>query len=327
MIEGINFSGEPLYLNSTAGPIKPDSAGITDAHSHLWIYYIPGAASDNPILDNYPAIVAELTEYHLAGGGTIIDCQPGGCGRDGRKLSELTSLSAVNIIASTGFHLKRYYPQDFWLFSAEMEKAADYFTSEIQLGLEETVNQEIPVKAGLIKIACEEKLQESPIQLLEAAASASLKTGAAIEIHTEKGSEADKIIDLFLDFGLTPQDLVLCHVDKKPDFGLHTYLAQMGVLLEYDTFFRPKYFPEENVWPLLFKMVENGYAENIAVATDMADTRMWKWSGSEVGMTGLMTIIIPRLISSGIGQSTIRSLVGANIAKKLARFPGDAPVH
>ena len=64
---------------------------------------------------------------------------------------------------------------------------------------------------------------------------------------------------------------MLCHIDKRPDVGLHRDLAAAGVLLEYDTFFRPKYDPERNVWPLVERMLADGYAASIAIGTDLAD--------------------------------------------------------
>jgi hypothetical protein len=47
----------------------------------------------------------------------------------------------------------------------------------------------------------------------------------------------------------------MCHVDKRPDVGLHRELARAGVLLGYDTFGRPKYNPDQGVWQLIPALV------------------------------------------------------------------------
>ena len=70
------------------------------------------------------------------------------------------------------------------------------------------------------------------------------EAGAAIQVHTERGAQMDRIVDMLVGFGIAPDRLVLCHVDKRADFGLHRDLAQRNVLLEYDTFYRDKYQPE-----------------------------------------------------------------------------------
>ena len=107
-------------------------------------------------------------------------------------------------------------------------------------------------------------------------------------------------------------------MDKAPDFGLHRALAQAGVLLEYDTFYRPKYSPERGVWPLIEQMVAAGYAGSVALATDMAEASLWRCFGGGPGLAGLLTLIRPRLENMGLSPSAIQKLFGGNIARRLA---------
>jgi phosphotriesterase-related protein len=100
------------------GWVGPAELGITDAHNHIWIEPVPGVPPGFPRLDDQAAILEELRDYRQAGGGSIVDCQPSGCGRNGHKLLELSRASGVHVIASTGFHRRQYYPPDFWLFQA-----------------------------------------------------------------------------------------------------------------------------------------------------------------------------------------------------------------
>jgi 5-phospho-D-xylono-1,4-lactonase len=304
---------------SVTGPIDVNMAGITDAHNHVWIESVLGALYRGPVLNNRDAIIHEIKKFHQAGGQTIVDCQPGGCGRNGWKLLELSKTSKVNIIASTGFHLQRYYPVEFWIFRSSVDKAYIFFLDELTKGLMETQISSEPVKAGIIKIAFEEKLEKSPLLLVQAAVYASLETGAALEVHIETGSNIEKIVNTLFDYGISANKLVLCHIDKIVDFGLHSTLAQEGILLEYDTFFRKKYFPDENVWPLLISMVEAGYSSQICLATDMADSDMWMGRGGSPGLIGFMDKIIPRLVSLGIDNSIINQLTGFNIANCIGR--------
>ena len=303
---------------SVNGPMAADKLGVVDAHSHVWIEQVPGANLDGLILDDAEAITAELNDYRLAGGGAIIDCQPGGCGRNGRMLRQISRRSGVHIIACTGFHLRRYYPAnaDLWQMPAGAAYAA--FMDEVQQGLIETRQEEQPVYPGFIKIAAEATWHDSPEALFRAVAAACRTSGLAIEMHTEKGADAEALLDFFLSQNVPPERLIFCHMDKRPDFGLQRDLASAGVMLEYDTFVRPKYSPQENVWPLLEQMVKEGFANNIALATDMALTNMWRRLGGEPGPVAFLSQVKFELEERGFDLSVIQKLMGGNIANRLA---------
>jgi phosphotriesterase-related protein len=317
--EAARGNGAQSKVMTVRGWVDPIELGITDAHNHIWIEPVPGVPAGLPRLDDQTAILEELLDYRQAGGGSIVDCQPGGCGRNGHKLLELSKASGVHVIASTGFHRRRYYPPDYWLFQASAVQACDLFVTAIENSLVEASEAAENMRAGLIKIACEAQLEDTPPALLDAAAEASRLTGATIAIHTEKGSQAERILEYFQKRGVDPQRLVICHIDKRPDPGLHKELAQAGALLEYDTFFRPKYEPEKNVWPMLEKLIHNGLATSIALATDMAEAELWSRLGKGPGLTGFVTQIRSRLVRLGLPEQTIHRLTGGNIADRLAR--------
>ena len=301
-------------ISTVTGPLDPSAAGVTDAHQHIWIAPPAGSATGVPALCDRAAITAGLVSYRAAGGGSLLDCQPGGCGRDGRMLLTLSRASETHIVACTGFHLPRYYPPDYWLWRASAEAARAYFVGEITVGLAETRDTELTVRAGFIKIACTSRLDETPAALWMAAATASRETGAALLVHTDAGAGAEQIAGRLLSEGVDAGRLVLCHVDKRPDIGLHRELAQAGVLLEYDTFYRPKYQPERHVWPLLERMVADDLAGQVAIGTDMADSATWR----EYGPARLPGEIVPRLRALGCDPPTVRRLTGENIAHSLS---------
>ncbi len=87
---------QPHLVNTVLGPLSHLVFGITDAHNHVWIDPIDGAAKGSPVLNDQEMITRELGEYIKAGGKTILDCQPGGCGRDANLLMDLSITSGVN---------------------------------------------------------------------------------------------------------------------------------------------------------------------------------------------------------------------------------------
>jgi phosphotriesterase-related protein len=310
---------KPMIMTVT-GPVPPEALGITDGHTHTWIEPVAGTRPGLPVLNDQPAITAELIEFRESGGGSLVDCQPGGCGRNGTVMSELSQASGVRIVGCTGFHRRQYYPADAWIYrpTTGLDDAKDYFVEEITVAMRETQHSARLVRAGFIKIACEADINQVPAHLIEAAAQAGVETGVAIEVHTEKGADAEKIAQRFEGHGLPLSRLILCHIDKRPDFALHAELAQAGVTLEYDTFYRAKYQPEQNVWPLLEQMVAAGLASQVIIATDMAEAAMWRRLGGEPGQTAFTSQILPRLQSLGIDAVTIQQLLGKNIARLLA---------
>ena len=310
----------PNMVMTVTGPVAPAEMGITDAHTHVWIEAIPGTVPGLPQLTDQQNIVAELVDYRNSGGKTLVDCQPGGCGRNGRIMQELSDRSGVQIVACTGFHLKKYYRPGYWLYRPEVtvDEVQAYFAGEISQGLEETRQLRQPVLAGFIKIAAEADINDTPAGLIEAAALAARQTGVAIEVHTEKGSDAEKIATRFQQHGLPFSRLILCHMDKRPDLGLHQELAQAGIVLEYDTFYRVKYRPDQNVWPLLESMVASGLEQQIVLATDMAEAALWARLGGGLGQTAFINQIMSRLQAIGFISETVMRLMGGNIANRLA---------
>ncbi len=306
------------YISTVTGNIPWQQLGITDAHNHVWIDLVPGTNPNTPVLNDFVKAIHELKSYKLEGGKTILDCQPGGCGRNGKMLARLSLVTGVTIVSATGFHRPVYYPPDFWLFSADEERITRWFIDEIVTGETETHDLESPVHAGFIKIACESTLSKTYQPALRAAAQAVCETGKCISIHTEKGQSASEILDYFTRSGVEPRRIVLCHMDKLPDAGLHRELAQAGVALEYDTFFRSKYEPETYLWPLITAMVESGFDDHLCLATDMAESDYWSSYNNGPGLVSLPSLIKNRLIDMGFSTDTIDKLTGKNISRILA---------
>ena len=314
----MNKLAQPHLVNTVLGPLSHLVFGITDAHNHLWISPVNGKVAGNPVLDKKAEISKELAEYAVAGGATILDCQPGGCGRDANILAELSAASGVNIVACTGFHRRKYYPELYPLWNRSARDWTDYLVGELVYGVNETKNQKNQIKAGFIKIAMEAEWALNPQSALEGAADAARVTGAAIEIHTEKGLLAEEVVEYFMKNGIQSHQIILCHMDKRMDPGLHTELANEGILLEYDTFFRQKYSPEDNLWTLIEQMLKAGLSYRMAFATDMAEAEFYHNIGGGPGLASLPGIIRQRLTRMNIPELNIQQMLGENIARRLA---------
>ncbi|MBN1965249.1 MAG: hypothetical protein JW910_11430 [Anaerolineae bacterium] len=304
-----------MKFQTVTGPIPVGDVALADGHAHLWIQPDDGVSPEARLeLNRYDAIRAELDDFRAAGGTTLVDCQPGGTGRDANMLVKLARATGLHVTATTGFHLQKYYPPGSWLWSASAEEAAAFFVEELMVGMRET---EGDIRATTIKVGYDGEIDGQARVLLEAAAEASRQTGALILFHTERGRNVEALLPFFSDRGVSPRRLYLCHVDKRPDAGLHRELAQAGVLLGYDTFVRPQYEPERGAWSLVKALVAGGLDEHIAVCLDLAIAAMWRHYGGQPGMLFLPEQIVPRLYAEGISESTVQKLTGTNIARRL----------
>jgi phosphotriesterase-related protein len=306
-----------MKLQTVTGPVPLENIKIADGHGHVWISPPTGVGPEWRLpLEDAKAIEAELKDFRSAGGDTIIDCQPGGCGRDARMLAKLSEATQIYITTTTGFHLQRYYPPDDWLWQASEEEAAAYFVEEIATGTRETDGA---VPATTIKVGYAGKIKDQYRVLFEAAAEAAKQTGAALLFHTEEGQNVEALPTFFEDRGVAGDRLYLCHMDKRPDVGLHRELAQAGILLGYDTFVRTKYKPEQQVWPLLKAMVSQGLGSQVALGLDLARASFWRNFGGQPGLVYLVDQLIPRLRQEGISDEVITGLTGQNVVRRLAR--------
>jgi phosphotriesterase-related protein len=311
----------PQHILTVLGAVPATLAGPIDAHGHIWIEPEPGVEPGGPVLRDLYRSLSELRAYGAAGGVALVDCQPGGAGRDGRKLAWLSRTSGVPIVACTGFHRRRYHPAASELWARSEDELTAYFLRELDpaFGLAECRDHPQPVAAGFLKVAIEATLEASPLVALAAAAQAAAHSGAAVQIHTEQGAQAEAVVAFFLERGVAPGQLLICHIDKRPDHGLHVALAQAGVSLEYDTFYRPKYDPERNLWPLIDHMLSTGLAGSVSLATDMADSAQWAAYGGGPGLTAFPTAIPARLAERGVPAESIWQMTGGNILRLLSR--------
>ncbi len=302
-------------IQTVTDPLPVEAVTLADGHAHVWIQppdgVDPAARLD---LHDEAAICAELTDFRAAGGALLVDCQPGEAGRDARMLARISAATGVRITATTGFHQRKYYPPDCWLWSASAEEAAAYFIEELTIGTRESGGT---IRATTIKVGYEGVITGQTRTLMEAAAEASRQTGALILFHTERGVNVEALLPFFSARGVPPERLYLCHVDKRPDAGLHRELAQAGVLLGYDTFARPKYDPDRTTWPLLTALVEAGLGGHIAICLDLALAELWQHYGGGPGLLFLPGQIVPRLRALGLPSQTVHDLTGGNIARRL----------
>lgn len=307
------------YIQTVREDISPSKLGWCQCHEHIFLADGPSRQVSKALfMDDYDKSLAEINMYKKAGGVSFVDAQPTACGRMIRNLVSASKDSGVNIISCTGFHKTIFFEDQDLLASQTGDTLADIFIKEVTQGIEESGT--LIAKAGVIKCAAvvgEQNADPTYAKLFHAAAAAAKQTGAPVMIHMDSGTDALPIIRLFDDYGVAPNRLMFCHLDRaRYDFAYHEELATVGVNLEYDTIHRLKYHEDEKELHLIAHMTERGYADKLMLSLDTTNERL-KSYGASFGLDFLLTDFRFSL-EQRLGNEVVDQFMVANPAAFLA---------
>jgi phosphotriesterase-related protein len=320
-------------VQTVLGPISGDRMGFTAPHEHmlasstdfmrLWPEYLGGRSA-------FTNRVAERMKVAKAAGiDTIVDCTTADLGRDVRLLQEVSRRSGVQIIATTG-HWLTPTPS----FEARTaDELADFFTLEIERGMEDT-----GIKPGVIKAASEgDGMTPFQEKVFRAAARASKRTHVPVTTHSDarrRGGEQQAAI--FEQEGLNPRMVCIGHSDETVDFDYLAGLARRGYTLGLDHLFYglSSMGAGTNGIPAwqdravtLRKLIDAGFNDRIFLASD------WMF-GLTIAPTGTIDVLternpfgnlfnvrntIPYLRQMGVTDEQIRTITVMNPKAFFAR--------
>jgi predicted metal-dependent phosphotriesterase family hydrolase len=318
--EDLSMNGLHSNLIMTVnGPLRNTELGFCHGHEHLFISRGQSYEINQSLwMDELEKTVAELRLFKDAGGDSIVDAQPVGCGRMEQNLAEASRLSGVNIIASTGFHKLIFYTSCHWIHRLDEVHLKELFVSEIKDGMYVSTEIEVPsqrtkIKPGIIKTAVDiQGITGEYRKLFTAAAETSILTGTPIMCHIEMGANAFEIVEFLTGKGVKPESIILCHLDRVvKDTDYHLQVAKTGVFLEFDTIGRFKYHDDDDEIKLIEKLVVNGYEDKILLGLDTTRSRMRSYGGS-LGLDYISGIFLPRLRKHGTSETIIKKMMILN---------------
>lgn len=319
---------EGYSFETVLGRVSEKEMGHTQPHEHLYIVgTIDQIRCEEICINNFPASMEELKMYRNAGGGSVVDANPIATGRDGLALKDLSRLTGVQIIATTGFHIPKFYPKNHWIWDASAEKLADLFSDELENGMYQDGTWYWPeyqtdCKAGLIKAMINREGLRNPqtVKLLKAAGMASRRTGTSVMLHTE-GTDVLETIDLLAgELGVPENKLLVCHVDRQAeDYSIHEAVASTGVYMEYDTITLFEFHNVASEVKLLRHMIEKGYLKQLLLSTDPTTDRLKSYKGT-VGIDYILTEFIPILQESGFSDDEIYQMTHTNPWAALSKY-------
>ncbi|MGI6069416.1 MAG: phosphotriesterase family protein [Blautia sp.] len=303
-------------ITTVLGRQNPEDLGFCHCHEHLMIS--KGVSFEqNPVLcmeDVYKS-TQEVIRFREAGGGTIIDAQPGGCNRMECALHSIAEASGVNIIASTGFHKLIFYPEDHWMRTAEEGFLYDFFLHELQNGMYTNIDREfhsdcVPYCAGIVKTALDvEGLTPVYKKLFTAAAKASITADVPLMVHIEDGSDPAGLLAFLLDLGVPAKRILFCHMDRSvKELSYYTQVLDQGITLEFDTIGRFKYHDDRSEVQLFLDLMAHGYESQLLFSLDTTAARLKTYTPDAIGLDYILNSFVPALKAAGATDEQIHMI-------------------
>lgn len=302
-------------IRTLGGDLPSELAGPTYAHEHL-IIDSPLVVEELPHI-HLPSVdeaVAEVRTCVAAGVRTMVDAMPAASGRDPERLTRVSIVTGMRVVAATGLHTEKYYDDVPWTREETPEQLAERFVADIDEGIDlhdyrgEQIER-TEMRAGIVKVASlTEQLSPRDERLFEAAAITQARTGVPLLTHTEGGLGGLNQIERLLDLGVPPDRVALSHTDKVGDPGYHRAMAASGVFLCYDQGIRD---PDVTIG-LIEAMIESGYRSQIVLGTDGARRSLWSTLGGEPGLAALF-----EFVSDAFDAETREALFVSNPARFL----------
>lgn len=325
-----------MSVRTVLGDVPTGSLGRTDYHEHLFQVspLLPGdELADERLARDEAALLLE------AGITAIIEATPLGLGRDPEGMARVSAATGLAVVATTGCHRPAHYRPDHPLLRAGVQDLTARFVADVRDGMPALATDSTgpiptdlatlatlathggrPVRAGLLKLGIDYwSISAFSLQVSEAVGAAHRQTGAPVMVHLEYGSAALEILELLAEHGVPASAVVLAHVDRNPDPGLHAELASTGAYLGYDGPARHREHPDSVIIDCMQRTIEAAGSDRILLGGDVARATRYVAAGGMPGLAYLPRRFIPRL-EQAIGAAAVQAILEANPHAFLDRF-------
>jgi len=333
--------GTDGLVRTVLGDVPASSIGACDYHDHLF-QVTPLLVGDE--LDDEGLSRLEAHAMVTAGVSSMIEATPVGLGRNPSAVARISAEVGLAIVHTTGAHHSGHYPEGHWVREAPVDVLADYFAAEVEEGLsvrDDGIRGEVArgprgeaVRAGVVKAGAGYwRINPSEQRVMEAAAAAAAATGVSVMVHLEHGSASWEALRVLNDAGLPSNRVVLAHIDRNLDPGLHRELAWAGAYLGYDGMARHREWPDSAVLDCMRKVAQDeAGASRILIGADVARRTRFVSYGGMPGLAYLPERFFPRM-RDVLGSEAAHRITTENPARVLTintqrpkpRRPSDLP--
>lgn len=312
-------------IATVTGTTAPEQLGRTLMHEHLMIGYggweadslRPGSSRE----EMFSRCVDRIEEIKGLGISSLLDPCPNDLGRDVEFMAKVAQKTNFQIICATGLYKEAEGGTAYWKFRSgfgpPVEAMAELFVHELQEGIGKT-----GIRAGIIKVATGHGgLSDYERWVFEAAALASVETGAPITTHTDNGRFGDEQQAFLTERGVPAHRIVIGHSCGSVDHDYHLGIARRGSYLGFDRFGLEMLQPDTERVKALLRLLQAGFGNQLVVSHDS----VWCWRGAPIpdperfakmqetwNPTHFLTRIVPQLREGGASEVQIEALLVGN---------------
>lgn len=281
----------------------------------------PASATPPPAPPSTPSgqyfmrdLAYQTEEMRLAkadGVACIVDGGHPDMGRDINFLKQISQQSGLPIVAGGGFYTQPFYPKEIATWS------------------EDQVFQALMKQAATEPIGCWGEIgswdwiTKDERKVFRAVGRASVATNLPIFTHTGiPGKSALEQLDIFEDVGVDPKKVVIGHVGNLVDANVevHRAICRRGAFIGFD---RQGAAGDTQQVPMVIKLLEAGYANNIMIASDLSNIAQTK-QGKGPGYARALTVFVPKLKEAGANEAVLKQIMNDNPRQFLAFVPKQA---
>lgn len=258
-------------------------------------------------------VKADVRDVGDLGFGAIVDVTAPEVGRNPRVLAEISRETGVSILCSTGCY---WEPRSESAIEATTEELSERMIKELTQGIGTDA-----IRAGVIKIGNNKNEADAvDAKIFEAAAQASIVTGAPIITHTSRPEQAFWQLEILQKCGAALDHVLIGHLDRA-DEDLLLDAAQYGCFLGIDKISYTWQKTDERRADFVRFAVDRGFGSQMIMSSDVARKARLKHFGGQSYSTTWLNFV-PLLRERGIAEATIESILNEN-PNRLLRWRTD----
>jgi phosphotriesterase-related protein len=303
-------------IRTVTGDIA-DIDGRILAHEHLQIdlccqkgpEVVLGEAEQRDVID-------DLSKAMQLGLKAVVDLSVLGSGRNPPGLRQISVQAGLPVVCAAGFYWDPY-PQV--VFDSSIEALRDMLIRELTVGIDGT-----GIRGGVIKIGTPRgDIGDPAARLFQAAALASLATGAAVVTHTSAIEQGAWHLDTLRRAGMDPSRILISHMGAASSVAPLIELGREGALMGIDKVGLIARRPNAELADLVRDACEAGLEKQIILSSDVArKARLSRHGGSSY--SAVFADFIPMLKERGVSAQQIEVMLCRNPRRILA-LPSATP--
>ncbi|MBT2764601.1 phosphotriesterase [Paenibacillus sp. ISL-20] len=309
-----------MYIQTVLGPIRPEELGVCACHEHLYVDLSRIKKNEDTCLQDTGLVLDDLQSFYAYGGRAIVEVTNDGMGRNAQKLAEISKVSNIHIVASTGCYKDPFIPEDklHW----NRDQFAEWMIREIGSGIADT-----SIKPGVIGEIGSSLNEFKPVEteLFHGAVAAAKETGLPLSTHTTLGTCALEQIELFIGEGMPLDQVIIGHQDLNEQDDVVLDVLKAGAYVAMDTIGKENYRSDNARLESLLKFIEQGYEDQLLLSTDLTRKSHLHALGGQ-GYDVVLRSFVPALRGRGITDAVINKLLVTNPQRAFSiRKAGDMP--